>query len=368
MSSAPDGPRRPRPPRTVITRIEIPIRTIVTVVLAIGVLWLVGRLWHQILLFVVALLIALAVDPAVMHLQRRGWRRGSAVGLLLVIFLALIALPLAFIVPRVILQAERLINNLPTYVEDLQALLRDYPEAQTWVQNNTDQFSADPAAIFGGVVSVGTGVFSGLANLLILVTIAIYLMLEGPRLFDWLTRGLSPSRRARAWRVRTDVSHAVGGWVRGQAIVSTMFAAFTFVTLSVVGTPEPLLLAVLAGLLDAVPTIGATLATIPAVLLTLTVSVPKALIVLVLYVVYQQVENYIIVPRVYRGTLQIPSLAVLMAVVIGGALLGITGALLALPIAAAVPAVVKALRDSGEGTPTIPELAAADDSDEGPPA
>jgi predicted PurR-regulated permease PerM len=103
--------------------------------------------------------------------------------------------------------------------------------------------------------------------------------------------------------------------------------------------PQALFLALLAAAFDAVPLVGVFIATVPAVLLALTVSVPAAIIVLVAYVVYQQFENYVLAPRVYRGTLQISSFAVLIAVLVGAQLLGIVGALLALPVAAAIPVV-----------------------------
>ncbi|MEZ4533377.1 MAG: AI-2E family transporter [Thermomicrobiales bacterium] len=119
----------------------------------------------------------------------------------------------------------------------------------------------------------------------------------------------------------------VNGYVVGQTIVSSCFGVFTFVVLTVVGTPEALLLAVLAAMLDAIPMVGATLATIPAVLMSLTVSVPAALVVLGLFVIYQQVENNFIAPRAFRNTLKISSLAVLLAVSFGSALFGVLGAM-----------------------------------------
>ena len=357
MSDSPAGPRRTPPPRQVTTRIEIPNRTIITLILVVGAIWLLGRLWHQIVLIVVAMLIAAALDPPLMRLERRGWRRGLAVALLMAIFVAIVALLIVLVVPPVIQQGERLAENLPSYVDEIQGLLADYPVVQNWLQRNASQTAADPATIFGGVLSFGTGVFSGIASFLILIALTVYLLLDGPRLFDSLTGSLSPSRGRRLSRVRQDVSQVVGAYVRGQIIVSALFGVFTYVTLSLTGTPEPLLLAVVAAFLDAIPLVGATLATIPAFLLTLTISLPVALVVLALYMIYQQVENYVIIPRVFHGRLQIPSLIVLVAVIIGSALLGIVGALLSLPLAAAIPAVVRAWREPPLDEPTLPDPA-----------
>ena len=155
----------------------------------------------------------------------------------------------------------------------------------------------------------------------------------------------------------------VGGYLLGQGLTSLLFGVFAYAVLRLLGVPQPLLLAVVAALADAVPIAGVLIATVPAVLLALTVSVPAAAGVLLLYLGYQQVENYAIVPRVYRGTLRIHGFAVLLAVLVGAQLLGILGVLLALPVAAAVPAVARVWR----AAPTAAADPAAD-SAEGPAA
>jgi predicted PurR-regulated permease PerM len=266
------------------------------------------------------------------------------VGLLVAALAGVAAFFVALVVPPLVEQGKRLTENLPAYVDELQGLLGDYPTVQGWLQDAAQRAAADPAGLADELLSFGTGLVSGVANLLILVTLTVYLLLDGTRLFAWLTAGMSPSRRARAGRLRAELSRVVGGYVLGQAIVSSLFAVFTFVTLSAAGVPEPLLLAALAFVLDAVPLVGATIATVPAVLLAATVSVPTALVVLVLFVAYQQVENNLVAPRAFGSTLQISSLAVFIAVMIGSTLLGVVGALLALPVAAAIPVIARALR------------------------
>ncbi len=335
--------RRPAP-ETVTTRIEVPTRTIVKIVLAVTAVWLVVQLWNQLLLFFVAALLAMAAEPAVERLGRRGWSRSRAVGALLAASVAAVALFGLVVVPPLIEQGTRLADNLPGYVDDAWGLLADHPNVQRWLQDNAGQENAGDG-VLRGALSVGTGVFSGVSNLLVLAALTVYLLLDGERVFAWLTDRLSTRQRARARRVRREVSRVVGGYVRGQLITSVLFSVFTFVTLSIAGVPEPLLLAVLAGVLDAIPLVGATLATIPPVLLALTISVPTAVVVLVLFVAYQQLENYVIGPWAYKNTLQISSLGVLVAVTIGSALLGIVGALLALPVAAAIPAVARTWND-----------------------
>lgn len=133
------------------------------------------------------------------------------------------------------------------------------------------------------------------------------------------------------------MTKVISGYVVGQLITSALFGVFAFVTLSLLGVPQPLFLAVVAAVADAIPIAGVLIATVPAVLLALTVSPPAAGAVLVAYIAYQQVENYVIVTRADRSTLQISSFAVL----IGGTLPDVIGVLLALPAAAVVPVIEK---------------------------
>ena len=335
-------PPEERPPRTVITRIELPRRTIVTIVLVVGVIWLAWQLWSLAVLLLIATLLAAAGDHFVQRMERCGWTRPQAVSILISIVAVVIAVLGLLVVPPLIVQGQRFAERLPGYVNSLNHLLDGFPEIQQWLQENADQAAVEPSELFGGVLSIGAGLVTGIANIFIVLALAAYILLDGPRIFEWAISRLSPQLQARSWRVRTEVTRTVGGYVRGQSIVSTLFGLFALVTLSLAGVPEPLLLAVLGAMLDAIPQVGATLATIPAVLLALTVSPLTAIVVLALFVAYQGVENYLVVPRVFGATLQIPAIAILLAVLIGARLLGVVGALLALPIAAAIPAVVRA--------------------------
>ena len=148
----------------------------------------------------------------------------------------------------------------------------------------------------------------------------------------------------------------VSGYVVGQLITSALFGVFAVIVCLALSVPQAILLAVLAFIFDAVPIVGAILATAPAVLLALTVSPTAAVILLVLYVVYQQFENHFIVPRVYQQTLQISAFGVLIAVVIGAKLLGIIGALIALPVAAAIPVIERIWREEQPPAPDPTEI------------
>lgn len=345
------GSATPSGAQVTTTEIEIPWRTIIRVFAAIALLWLFLQLWTQVVVVFIAIILTLALDPLVGRLERRGWNRGRSVLAVVTSLVAILALLLAIIAPPLVSQGASLVDNLPEYVEDFQGIIDDYPTVDAWINDlsadggNPDQMLERVMSFLPGVLSFGAGLLSGIVSLFFLLVLTIYLLLDGPRLFEQYTLRLNPIQRFRMRRLRIELTKVVSGYVVGQAIVSSCFGVFAFVVLTIAGAPEPLLIAVLAALLGAIPMIGATLATIPAVLLTLTVSLPAALVVLALFVVYQQVENNLIAPRAFRNTLKISSLAVLIAVSFGGALFGVLGAMLALPVTAGLPALIRGLRD-----------------------
>lgn len=342
--SAPEPVDRPRS-RTVVNRIELPNQTIVKVLLVIAGLWLLRQLWPILLLLIVAALLAIALNPGVVWLERHGLRRGQGVMVVTLLFAAAIVGIGFLIVPPVIDEGQDFAHNLPDYVNQGQNILARNETIDNWVRENAQQGQADPQALFGGVLSYGMGIVSAFVSMVTLFVLTLYLLMDGPRLYGWIISGLSPRTRANVERVKPEITRVVSGYVVGQAITSVLFGIFTFVVLSLAGVPQPILLAVVAALLDAIPLIGATVATIPAVLLAMTVSITTGIVVLVLYLAYQQIENYIIIPRIYGKTLQISALASLLAVLIGGSLLGIVGVLLALPIAAALPSAARIWRE-----------------------
>ena len=162
-----------------------------------------------------------------------------------------------------------------------------------------------------------------------------YLLGDMPRLGSFIAQFIPDDRKDEGEKLFSSLSHVVGGYLRGQAITSLSIAVFTFVVLRIVGVPNALAFAVLAAFADVIPLIGAIIAIIPPVAAALQESATQAVIVLGVLMAYQQFEDRILVPRVYGRTLNLPPLIVLVAVLAGAELLGITGVLLALPLTAA---------------------------------
>ncbi len=326
-------------PASITVRHELPIRTIVTVLAVIAVLWLLAQLWTLLLSLFIAFLLTAALDPPVTRLERRGVPRAASIAIFILAFAGIVAGIAVLVVPPLVEQGNELAAAFPGYLDRLRALTQANPEVFARVQGAAAGGDADPQAVASRFLAAGAGLFRGISAFLIVLVMTAYLLADGERIYDWTVRYLPQGQRVRVRQALPEISRVVSGYLLGQALTSLLFGVFTYVVLSLLGVPQPLLLAIVAAVADAIPVVGVVIATIPAVLLALTVSPPVAGIVLALYLAYQQVENYFIVPRVYRGTLELHPFAVLIAVLVGAQLLGVLGVLLALPIAAAMPAI-----------------------------
>ena len=321
-----------------VTEIEIPVRTIVRVILTFCVLWLVHQLWHLMLLGIISLMVAAAMDPIVRRAQRIGMRRGAAVAATMIGLTLIMIASILIILSPVITEGQDFLTNLPEQVNRLQRPLQDNPQLFQRLQDAAQRAASNTGLITAGVTQVGMSIVSIITDTLIVAVMATYILLDGRRIYGWCVRYVAPRYRRKLDRTIPDVSRVVSGYVFGQGITSLLFGIFAFIVLSACGVPQPLFLAMLAAIGDAIPIVGVTAVTIPTVLIAATVSIKTGVIVLAAYLIYQQLENYLLVPRIYHSTLNISSFAVLVSVLIGSALLGIVGALLALPVAAVVPA------------------------------
>jgi predicted PurR-regulated permease PerM len=350
----------------VTVRHEVPLRTIATVLAVLAVLWLLAQLWTLLLSLFVALLLTAALDPPVSRLERRGVPRAVSIAVFVLALAGIVAGIAVLVVPPLLEQATQLAEAAPGYLERFRTFTQANPEVFTRVQAATAGSDADPQAVATRFLAAGAGLFRGISAFVIVLVMTAYLLADGERIYDWTVRYLPAEQRIRVRLALPEISRVVSGYLLGQFLTSLLFAIFAYVVLSILGVPQPLLLAILAAVADAIPVVGVVIATVPAVLLALTVSPLVAGLVLALYLAYQQVENYLIVPRVYRGTLELHPFAVLLAVLVGAQLLGVLGVLLALPIAAAVP-VIERIWGGRSSTGQAVPLPVSDDGAPVPP-
>jgi predicted PurR-regulated permease PerM len=303
------------------------------------VLWYVRAV---VLLVSIAVFLAVALGPAVDFFSRRRVPRGLAILVVYLLMFAGIFGVGLLVVPPIVSEVQQLSRDLPGYIQDLRdnETVRRYDERYGITDRLTQQVETLPSRLddaAGALRSVTVGVFGAAVQLVTVLTIVFFLLLDGGRLTDFLFRSLGPEREARYREVAEDIYRATAGYVAGSLIISLIAGTTTYVTLALLGVPFAVPLAVLMSFLDLIPLVGATIAGVVVLLVTLFTDFPTATIVwLIVLLGYQQVENNVLQPIVYRRTVDVPPLLVIVAVLIGASLLGVLGALVAIPVAAAL--------------------------------
>ena len=300
-----------------------------------------GRAATAITLLLVSFVLALALAPLVDRLTGR-MTRGAAVATVfggLVVAIVLVGL---LVVPPVVTQGSALAQQAPQYVQDLldtpwvRELDRHYDvidrAEQELLSRLTDQTFLE--GVLGGILGAGRAVVSGVFQTLTVLVLTLYLLSSLPRVKNAAYALVPASRRPRVVSLSEEIMRRVGSYAIGQVGIATLNAVASWVMMTIVGVPYAAVLAVTVGLLGLIPMIGATLGAAIVSVVAFFDEPRKALVVLIYYIVYQQVENYVIAPRVMQRTVSVPGTVTIIAALIGGTLLGVLGALLAIPVAA----------------------------------
>ena len=301
-----------------------------------------GRLTTTMTILVVAFFLTLALNPIVEWLLERGLRRSLAV---LVVFSGLIvttALIGMLVVPPVVSEGSELLGQAPSYVDRalqapwLQRLDSEYEVIARAQEEFTKRVQDGSLAtqLLGGVLGAGRAVLNGVFQFLTVLILTLYFLATLPRIKQVAYAAVPASRRPRIVSLSEEIMRRTGAYAAGQGLVATINGVASYVMMTVVGVPYAAVLAVVVGLLGLVPMVGATLGAVVVGVIALFTEPRMALIVGIYYVVYQQVENYVIVPRIMTSTVSVPGAVTIVAALAGGTLLGVIGALLAIPVAA----------------------------------
>jgi predicted PurR-regulated permease PerM len=289
----------------------------------------------------IALFVAISLDPAVRWLVRRGVRRGVAVTIIFALALALVAAFLMSVIPAMVTQFRNLLDDLPGYLAQLQdrsSRFRELSDRYNLTKQIQSIISSAPSQLSSGLFGLTGRIFGALFSTLTVLVLAIYFMADLPRLRNGLVRLFPRARRSQLGRVADVVIDKVGAYMIGNLIISLVAGLAAFVCFTALKVPFAVPLAFVVALTDLIPMIGATLGAIIAVLLTLFASKlwPTTVLVALFFLVYQQLENYLVAPRILRSTVNLSAAAVLLAGLIGATALGLVGALMAIPVAAAL--------------------------------
>jgi predicted PurR-regulated permease PerM len=317
------------------------------VVLAYVLLNAIGGVAGELLLIILALVFALGLDPIVSWLVRHGLRRGWSVAVVTVAFLLIVVGVFAVIIPPIVNQVEQLYRAVPGLLQQLQdrsSALGRLNARYHLLDSLRAQFSGGGRSLpLGGVLDVGLAVFGTLTAVVTVLVLTVYFLSNLPAIRRVVYRTFPASRRDRARELGDEISARVGGYVLGNLLTSLIAGLGTFIFLEIVHVPYAVALGVLVAVLDLIPVVGSTIGGIMVTLVALSVSSTVAIASLVFYVAYRLLEDYLLVPRVMNRAVDVPPVLTIVALLIGGALLGLVGAFLAIPAAAAVQLVVAAV-------------------------
>ena len=298
----------------------------------------------MLILIGVAFFLALGLEPATSWFVNHKLPRWAATTLVFVIFVALVGGFVAAAIPPLAEQAGQLIRQAPHYVQQAQdhsstiGRLNDRFHLQ---QRINDAVNGSGGSVLSELVDAGTAVFSAIADTLVVIVLTIYFLIDMPRIRATLYRLVPHTRRPRVILIGDEIFAKVGAYVLGNVVISVIAAAATFIWLTAFGAPYPLLLGIFVGLFDLIPVVGSTIAGIAVAAAALTVSLPVCIATIIFFVVFRLGEDYLLVPKIIGRAVNVPALTTVVAVLIGGALLGIVGALVAIPIAAALQLVIE---------------------------
>jgi len=336
--------------------IDVPTRTIVRVIalvlVAAAAVKIVDAVSHVLTWIAVSVFLAVALEPVVRVTERwmsRTWAVLTVFGGLL----ALVALFLAVLIIPIATQVDDLRAAAPGYLQRLERnhTIRDLNQRYKLVQKAQDAAKQAPARVFGAAGRFVNGVVATLTVLFL----TLFLMFELPTMSRGLLSLLTEDDAARVRLVAADVNRSIGGYVLGNLAISVIAGATVGISLWILGVPYAAALAVFMGVCDLVPLVGATVGALAAIGVAFAAQgVTAGIVMIVVNVVYQQFENHILQPIVYRKTVQLSAFLVLVAVLVGGELMGVLGALVAIPIAGSIQLVVREIR-AGVADPAAPQ-------------
>ena len=332
MSSETPPPRR--------LEIYIPPITFLKVGVALLCAYALFVLYPLLLLVFLALFLAVTLHAFVDWLCARGMKRWVSLWVVIGGLWIVLGVGMALLVPALVDQAATFSRNFPQIREDLLSQFPAGGSVRLSIEHLLDNSNwHENQAWFGHCLSVGGFALNGISEIALVLVIALYLLIDGDKTYEWLLAFFSPLHRSKLRLTSREISKVIFGYVTGQVITSVLVMIYTYIVLCVLRVPGALTLAILAGVLDILPILGFIISTVPAVMVAMTVSPKTAVVVLTLYLLFQLFENYFIVPKVYGKNLRLSTLTVLLGLLAGVLIAGIPGSLAALPIIASYAAI-----------------------------
>lgn len=305
-----------------------------------AIAWLIIEIRSVLIALFVAYILMSAIEPYVDFLQKRHLPKPIAVLIPYVITIGLIVLLMVALLPFFINQISLLIVDLPGFA------IASAKAAGVKIDSSsvTSLITSEFGNVSAGVVSITSSLFGGLFEIISIFVLSFYLLVYRENVRKSFSSLFPKKEQKKVASTLSQAEDKMGSWLRGQVVLSGFIGAMTWIVLTILGVDFALPLAVIAGLLEIVPTIGPIVSAIPAVLVALTVSIPLALAVAGAYILIQFFESHVLVPRVMQKAVGLNPIIIIIAIIIGGKLLGPTGALLAIPFVSFLVVVFKNLK------------------------
>ncbi len=324
---------------------DVPLRTMLRAVAVVGGAWLLLHLLPVVLVVIVSLFLVGTLGPAVEWLESRGVKRGWGIAVAFTAMALLTGGLLAITVPQLVDQVTNLVRQEPSIRDHLATALSRWRVSAPLAESLRDvRYEALARTMASAALKYSSAALEIVAYMVSAVFLAMYMMIDRDRLRGGLFAVVPRTHHIRLSRVLINLETIVGGYIRGQVLTSVFMGLFVFGLLTVCRIPNAIAIAVFAGLADVLPYVGVFLSVGPAVMAALPAGLATTLVVLVAMLAYEEFESRFLVPRIYGRALRLPSSVVMVALLAGGTLMGIVGALLALPVAAALRMLVDELR------------------------
>jgi predicted PurR-regulated permease PerM len=329
--------------------VSVSVRTILLVAAAAAIVWALASIANVLLVILVSVFSVAVLSPLVAAMERRsGWSRGlcsTVLVLVIVLGIGVVALVLAQAIGGAV---RDLSNALPEIVDkarhsDLGNLINSGSDSLDTLRTHASDITSGVAKVSGGVAHVGVSAFGAVTLVFSVVFLTLYGLIDERRARDWVGGLLYRDDRERYLQVTDRIVQTTSRYMLGNLAISVVCGTVYGVTAVILGLPYPLALAVIAGILDLVPTVGATIAGVVIALVALSVSLEAMIVFLIVIVVYQQIENYVLQPTIIGKAAQLSGFAVLASVLAFGALFGLIGAIIGVPLAAGLQIVAEEL-------------------------
>jgi predicted PurR-regulated permease PerM len=326
------------------------VRIVLVIVCVAVVLYLLWRLRKPISWVLISVFLAVALSPPVNYLAR-SMKRGLAIAIVYVGLLLVPILLIALIVPPLITEANHFADNVPQYADDVTEFVQDNDRLRNInedyditgkLEDEAGKLPDRLGGAAGTLRDIGFGIVSSLFALLTILVMTAFLLGSGKQWTDRMIASRPPEQRQRLRRSLDHMASAVSGYVAGALTIAVIAGSATFIVLTILGVPFSGPLAVFAGLMSLIPLVGATIAAVVIGVVTLFEDFPTATIIWTIWaIVYQQIENNLIQPQIQKRTVNVHPFITIVSVLFGGTLLGIIGAIAAIPIAASIQILVR---------------------------